>query len=398
MGSISESSALFLVLISLMALTAATSQPALADSQAPQLQWSKSYAGDGAGSIIQSPDGGFAIVGLSKASLIKVDSSGEFQWKNTYGQQYGIAVSVTITSDSGFAMCYLGSLTSGTLSDGWFLKINSNGNVEWNKTIGVHVGYSSFTSLIQTSDGGFALASSGTQWNMSGVGALLKTDENGNVIWEKIYGFPVESAIQTNDMGYALISLTGDERQGVTGTMFVKTDSKGKIEFSKNYENIISSSLIETEDKGFLLWGYTGFTAGVVEKINSTGSTLWRQTFSMGEFVSHTYVTSVTETSDGGCIIAATLQTAKNITCPFFARIGPSGNVMWNLTSNEENTFSVITTADGGFAAAGPISGNVWLDKFVVPSLSTVHQTTPISTASSTVPNFRCGHFLCCLS
>ena len=268
------------------------------------------------------------------------------------------------------------------------MKIDSHGNVEWNKTIGVHVGYSSFTSLIQTSDGGFALASSGTQWNMSGVGALLKTDENGNVIWKKIYGYPVESAIQTNDGGYALISLTGVESQGVTGTMFAKTDSTGEIEFSKNYENIISSSLIETEDNGYLLWGYTGFTAGVVEKINSTGNILWRQTFSMGKFVSHTYVTSVTETSDGGCIIAATLQSAKNITCPFFARIGPSGNVMWNMTSNEENTFSVITTTDGGFAVAGSSKGNVWLDKFVVPSLLTVHQTTPISASSPTVPEF----------
>jgi hypothetical protein len=170
-----------------------------ANSEMPELQWSKSYTGDGAGSIIQSPDGGFAIVGTSKASLIKVDSSGKLQWKNTYGQPFGIAVAVTQTSDSGFAMCYLGGLTSGTLSDGWFLKIDSNGNVEWNKTIGVNVGYSSFTSLIQTSDGGFALASSGTQWNMSGVGALLKTDENGNIIWEKIYSYPVKSVIQTKD-------------------------------------------------------------------------------------------------------------------------------------------------------------------------------------------------------
>jgi hypothetical protein len=137
----------------------------------------------------------------------------------------------------------------------------------------------------------------------------------------------------------------------------VKTDSTGKIEFSKNYENIISSSLVETEDKGYLLWGYTGFTAGVVEKINSAGSILWRQIFSMGEFVSHTYVTSVRETSDRGCIIAATLQTAENITHPFFARIGPSGNVIWNMTSNEETTFSTITTTDDGFAAAGPSKG-----------------------------------------
>ena len=58
------------------------------------------------------------------------------------------------------------------------------------------------------------------------------------------------------------------------------------------------------------------------------------------------------------------------------------------MTSNEENTFSVITTADGGFAAAGSNNSNVWLDKFVVPSLSTVHQTTPISTSSPTVPEF----------
>ena len=104
-------------IIIIVCLLLATLSDVKANSEMPVLQWSKSYTGDGAGSIIQCPDGGFAIVGLSKASIIKVDSSGELQWKNTYGQQYGIAVSVTQTSDSGFAMCYLGGLTSGTLSD-----------------------------------------------------------------------------------------------------------------------------------------------------------------------------------------------------------------------------------------------------------------------------------------
>jgi len=62
---------------------------------------------------------------------------------------------------------------SGNRDDGWFLKIDSQGNVELNKTMNIEAGYASFFSLIQTDDKCFVLTFRGSFWNMSTFGGLL---------------------------------------------------------------------------------------------------------------------------------------------------------------------------------------------------------------------------------
>jgi hypothetical protein len=164
--------------------------------------WSQSYGevpratdhywGNEANSLIQTEDEGFILAGNtylygagdSDAWLIKTDSSGKMIWNHTYGG-YGsltlenaiyepfvmwsngtgwdYANSIIKTSDGGlaFAGTTQFSMISG-FSIAWLVKLDSNGTAQWNTTYSNYEqggrGSWGANSLIETSEGGFALA------------------------------------------------------------------------------------------------------------------------------------------------------------------------------------------------------------------------------------------------
>lgn len=170
------------VLVSLTEINVAATEPE---------RWQQTIGGtddDGALSLIQTSDGGYALVGYTRSYgageddfwLVKVDSSGKMQWNQTYGgAESDIAFSLLETSDGGYA--FAGSTCSFGAGnhDSWLVKTDASGNMQWNQTYG-GTGSDIASSLIETSDGGYALAgytySNGAEksdlW-------LVKTDEQG---------------------------------------------------------------------------------------------------------------------------------------------------------------------------------------------------------------------------
>ena len=120
-------------------LLVASVPPLKAVSEEPQLEWSKTYGTYEGYSVIQTTDGGYAVSGVNATyglhgynqflpTLVKTDSSGEMQWKKTYGTEFGVsyaAKSIVQTTDSGYVLSGYG---------GWILKLDAEGNVQWNKT------------------------------------------------------------------------------------------------------------------------------------------------------------------------------------------------------------------------------------------------------------------------
>jgi len=88
--------------------------------------------------------------------------------------------------------------------------------------------------VVQTSDGGYALAG---DTRSLGVGEtdfwLVKTDANGNHLWNQTYsglGYDhAHSMIQTVDGGYALAGDTDPFGAGASDFWLVKTDANGII-------------------------------------------------------------------------------------------------------------------------------------------------------------------------
>ena len=247
--------------------------------------WSQTYGGireEQAYSLIQTSDGGYALAGRTSSFgsdyscfwLVKVDSSGNLEWNKTYEgtgflDAMNIAYSVVEASDGGYAI-------AGTAEpelynhDFWLVKVDSSGNLEWNKTYGgpdVDVA----TSVVETSDGGYALAG---QTSSFGDGSdnfwLVKTDVSGNMQWDKTYGGIGEekanSLIQTSDGGYALAGETRSSIVAMPDFWLVKVDSSGNLEWNKTYggpDMDIAYSVVEASDGGYALAGYTdSFGAG----------------------------------------------------------------------------------------------------------------------------------------
>jgi hypothetical protein len=120
--------------------------------------------------MVQTSDGGFTMTGSTDAVdphydvfppdygdgwFVKTDEFGNMEWNKTYGGDEGDYVhSLTVTSDGGFA---LSGYTSDSHSDFWLVKIDSLGNMLWNKTYGGE-GINRSYSMIESSDGGFLLA------------------------------------------------------------------------------------------------------------------------------------------------------------------------------------------------------------------------------------------------
>jgi len=268
-------------------------------------------------------------------------------WNLTYGE--GGFRSLVRTVDGGFALAgSIGSSSAG--GDFWLVKTDEDGNVVWSQTYG-GTGDEMAFSLVQTSDGGYAL---GGLTNSFGPGDddlwLVKTDMYGNMEWNNTYGSGYEdnpSLVQTSDGGYALSSCTTSFDGGASDWWLVKTDSNGDMEWNQTYGGKSTDrvySLIETSDEGFALAGFFGYTIYAqswLVKTDANGDMEWNQTYNVGDFQ------ALVETSDGGFALAAGEGLIKT---------DANGNMQWNQTygGDEYDCFhALIETFDGGYALAG---------------------------------------------
>jgi hypothetical protein len=114
-------------------------------------------------------------------------------------------------------------------------------------------------------DGGYALTG---YTEFFGAGDqdcwLVKTDKNGNIEWNQTYGGTetdlATSLIQTSDQGYALAGQTSSFGAGDTDFWLVKVDSSGNIQGNRTYggtEDDLAFSLVQTTDRGCAIAGYT---------------------------------------------------------------------------------------------------------------------------------------------
>ena len=221
--------------------------------------WSKTYGGVSGDSVVQTSDGGFAIAGMTlpvgangnEVYLVKTDSVGNMLWSKTYGGTgTDEGYSVVQTSDGGFAIAGMTLPVGANGNDVYLVKTDSVGNMLWSKTYGGGQG----RSVVQTSDGGFAIAGF-TDAYKGGV-CLVKTDSVGNMLWNKTYGgISGDSVVQTSDGGYRnswYLFFWASSR--LYGEYLVKTDSTGNMLWNKTYERPSSTfggSLVQTEDGGF---------------------------------------------------------------------------------------------------------------------------------------------------
>lgn len=160
------------------------------------IQWQRLYGGSGntevnltgndqANSIIQTSDGGYAVAGFTMSNndgdvsgnngltdywVLKLDNEGDLIWQKCFGGSGDDeANSIIQNSDGGYTVAGFSRLTTGSiitgnngLSDYWLVRINTDGDVLWEKSLG-GTSWDEAQSIISTNDGGYLV--SGTTWS-----------------------------------------------------------------------------------------------------------------------------------------------------------------------------------------------------------------------------------------
>lgn len=183
--------------------------------------WNKSFGGsnyDGCSSISAISTGGYILSGStgsnngdisgfhggnSDAWILKIAENGDIVWSKCLGGTGDDQISKIITtSDGGFAAVGQTSSTNGDITqsygggDIWLVKLDMNGNIEWQKSYGGSAFETSVT-IMELEDGNFLLCgrSNSTDNDLSGVSNpnpdftwLVKTDKSTHgIIWQKRY-------------------------------------------------------------------------------------------------------------------------------------------------------------------------------------------------------------------
>ena len=351
--------------------------------------WAKTYGGandDVAYSIHQTSDGGFIVAGGTHSFttvngdvwVLKLDANGNIQWQKTYGGNgVDVARSIQQTSDGGFIVA--GETSSfATNTDVWILKLDANGNISWQKTYGgneVDVAY----SIQQTSDGGFIVAGETSSFG-SGYKDIwiLKLNASGGIQWQKTYGEDATddsaySVQQTSDGGFIV---AGETILTNVGEFWVlKLDANGVIQWQKKYGGTnadVANSIRQTSDGGYIVAGgtssFTHFFGDIwLLKLDSAGAIQWEKTY--GGSVSNA-ANSIRQTSDGGYIAAGVTNSFGAGTQDFWVlKMDGNGNI--------GSGCSVIGTSSATVSSTGITA---------VDSSGTVNNTNATVTQTSVTP------------
>lgn len=361
-----------------------------------KLDWQKSLGGSGFDllqSIKGTQDGGFILAGTSSSNqgmdkqsdskglsdfwVVKLDAKGQELWQQTIGGSgQEDLLTVIPTRDGGYLLGGSSSSaktiisTTSTLKtqstakedltlktestrgsmDYWIVKLDSKGNVMWQKTYGGR--YSDLLrSLEQTKDGGFILGGysnspqSGDKTAASiGIGDywIIKTDQLGAIEWQNTYGGTGDNQLyvvhQTDDEGYIVggntnspgsLTAKGGSVQSGSDFWLLRLDTKGEVVWSEtyNYGKVdILTSLVENSDHSFLVGGYAQSERGTIAKgliqkeaagindyialkVNTKGEAVWEKIVGSG---GEDILRKLISTRDGGYLLAGTSNASSS--------------------------------------------------------------------------------------
>lgn len=287
--------------------------------------------------------------------IVKIDSVGNKLWDRRYGgSDYDQMTSVVAASDGGYLLGgWTFSDSSGDISeptrggeDFWIIKVDGSGNKLWDKRYGGNL-IDQIWYMQQTSDGGFAIGGRTTS-DISGEVTdfprgetdywLVKTDNNGNVEWDKRFGGNLRDHFlalkQTSDGGFVLGGYTRsdssfDITENPRDTAFVninnrgdiwivKTDSAGTTEWDKRFGSVWRENafghIIQTMDGGYL-WAAAsysgiggdkseanfGFEQSWMVRMDSAGNKVWDKTIFVSGEDEYGYPLELSD----GCIVMA---------------------------------------------------------------------------------------------
>ncbi|MEP7265262.1 MAG: T9SS type A sorting domain-containing protein [Bacteroidota bacterium] len=351
--------------------------------------WTTTYGGsgdDGGRDVVQTSDGGYIVTGFSTSVgdhiyVIKTDVWGAVTWSKSYGgpgSQEG--ESIMQTADGGYIIS--GELFNGN-TDLYLIRINAVGDTLWTRTGATLAPSTRAYSVQETNDAGFVVT--GYTANTSNDVYLIKLNSNGDTLWTRSYGGQFSDAgncvRQTSDGGYIIAGRSSSFSAGFSDVYLLKTDSTGNEVWSKTYGNIgddVTYSVTLANDGGYVLSGQTtnistGDVNAYLLKTDATGNVQWSRTYGGSGDDSFK---SVVKTNDGGYAAAGYMS-------------GTSGNVSGYLVKT--NALGMVNCNASNLPVAENTVATITGNSFNVTSTGGTVVSTSQSTGSGVISNTLCS-------
>lgn len=328
-----------------------------------EVEMVKTYGGSGideANSVVEAADGGFMVFGTTQSIdgditdktttdddfwLLKIKKDGVIDWSKTYGgSQNENGESITKTSDVGYLLSGFSGSNDGDVSgnegfqDYWVLKVDANGNKQWDKNFGFSGGDQAFKAF-QTSDGGyfitgyFDVSASGGGGNDLHKGALhgvgeywgIRLDANGDKLWRRYFGGSNNDrsydAVQTDDGGFLMTGTSESEDFDITDPKgsydywAVRVSADGDLVWTKSFGGSAidnSYGLVKTNNSNYIMVGDSrssdqdvsspkGKADAWLVEFDEDGNKIWQKSYGGTEFDT---ARSISQRHNGDYILA----------------------------------------------------------------------------------------------
>ncbi|TBN03291.1 hypothetical protein EYD45_09790 [Hyunsoonleella flava] len=379
---------------------------------------------ESAQSVVKTSDGGYAILGYVQSMdgdvVNKTNSSFDFwvlkfgphdalQWQKTYGgTDDDRGHDIIQTTDGGYAILGYSKSTDGNLSDNagandfWLCKLDASGNISWQKSfgfLGADIGY----ALIETNDNGYLItgvldvSASGGQGNSKTSGILhaggdywaIKLDANGNKQWSKFFGGTFTDTpygvVQTTNNNYIIVGSSDSDdvdiknNKGTYDFWVVSISETGDLLWEKSFggsEIDEAWGIVASNDGNFIVAGDTrskdkdvsnnnGAADIFMIKITPNGDLVWEKSFGGTSFDT---ARAISKTSDGGYLISGSSRSSDEDISnnngqndALVLKLDGNGNLKWQKSiggSNIDLAFDVTELNDGSVIAVGESSSS----------------------------------------
>jgi len=332
------------------------------------ITFERSYADSGqveGRRIRQTFDGGYIVAGRrntpavffsNDATLMKIDSLGNVEWVKVYGTTIDDdwLNDVQQTADSGFIAC--GFYPEIGLKDNLYvIKTDKNGNTLWTKIFSSVEAERAY-AITQTYDGGYAMVGI---WEEL-IGFIFRMNAQGDTLWTRYptppNGVALYSITQTIDSGFVATGLSSDSVMNLQAYV-IRLDKNGNVLWEKNYgytDGDLAKDIIVLPDGNYLAGGYSwqppnDYDAYLI-KLAPNGDTLWTRLYSAPR---ENGIVEFALANNGTIVFAEAQSTTSHKYQSHITKIDSMGTLLWRRAYGgieSEYLYGITACQDGGFA------------------------------------------------
>ncbi len=364
------------------------------------LEWEANFGGqasDEAYSAIQTPDGGYIIVGSTASEgsgkldgyIIKVNSRGNLDWSKTYGGKKDDAFYAITKINNDYALCGYSASKGAGKKDFWLMLIDGKGQKLWEHFYGGSKDEEAF-DILRTFDNNLVLAgytkSKGAggrdfwiiEVNPNGIGK-----KQGAVLWKRNVGgkgTDMATRVKQSKVDSFIYVLGHTTSYGAGGMDMYFTrlspdrgSQRGKYFYGKsNFEH--GNDFCFTDDGGYLLVGSTmsnskGYFDAWIIKIQKEYYKVWEKSYGGSK---DEELMSGFKDGDGYVLGGFTQSYGEGKSDAWILKVNAKGKVLKEQTYGEEGDDKIarmIKTSDGGYLLVGKTNSkgegkyDVWILK-----------------------------------